>query len=1089
MVGRGDFLTEEEEKAVITEMEEELMQKRGQTNGTDFRTSPYNWDLPTSPPEVRTPPSIPATSYRPMGRTYGIGPSGAMREADIMRKAKRNVSGKSTTSFSAEDAPPLPRSFSSTSSLASKASNQSPEVIYRDTTSSTWSPPPVGRLANLSPGNKRKSMLETLPPSAQSRISRALLQIESDMLQMVPEPAEEMLRENVLPVDQADSNSMETPVKKRIGNRRQPSITRSPAFHDNLADVASKPQIAEGSTLSSALAPSGLSGNRQSDIQATGSPDDGRYDDADVFGSPILATTSYIPAPGTLVSPSRMSDRNHRPAPLQLAPPIATDTALQTSTTFPVIMTASREGMSTAFLNVPEGRESGAATAVSKSSFRTENTGSYAAETPSEGTGPTNLGVEPSGNPLPSPQDYTFDISGYYGDGDESDEEQQPIADTAAPNLHGHPSHVLNSPVGSDYSAENQEGRMSPIESLFNLSLKDQNLSKVDWPEGTEPEEELGVSFQDLKLMQEKLNEAAKLVRQTMTEGQVPRTQREQPSVGDGSNLRARPSIRLRGDQPEPRMKRDAGVVELARALSPKPASPESVQVQKQTIPQNLFLKPLEEVSEAKHEPPETKRMVTPPALSVNRRESHQPRTPITSPIAPGSESPSHQTGTSQPQSERDAAKTRLAQALFGPTEALASPPSPVRVTQANHRRMESASSARSFRIDEDPDVRRDFEARIAQATAALQKVPSVKLSRKNTKNKAIKIGSPTLLQTSATIQVSPLTSPQVAQKGFASPGQPIGGFRPRTHQRVHGKSASISSLANVEPPITPPETASTSGFKGLLAKIKRKPSQKQATKPSKLPIIAPLPAASIRPFPGTQTYGGVTAAPPTATVVRQQSIGKPNPVDLSRRSVLRRTIIVPTNAGGLQIENSPLLGTVTEADDSRHPSEGSNVSRRPSVRRKPVQRTSRDHALEAEFLAPPVQHDQARLSPQSVRDSLFDLYKSPGNISQPSRMHSTQSIQALEIREMSDGEVIWGVVGGLDDNNEEDLASFHETSQGLEQSDDNAHEMSSTSSYRKPSMSSDVTGNFDLDEDEAWSAAERDILETPVDRPQTKVS
>lgn len=58
---------------------------------------------------------------------------------------------------------------------------------------------------------------------------------------------------------------------------------------------------------------------------------------------------------------------------------------------------------------------------------------------------------------------------------------------------------------------------------------------------------------------------------------------------------------------------------------------------------------------------------------------------------------------------------------------------------------------------EDDPDVVRDFEARIAAATAALQRQPSVsgpaaKLERKGTKRSAMKISSPTLVSSSSSI-------------------------------------------------------------------------------------------------------------------------------------------------------------------------------------------------------------------------------------------------------------------------------------------------------------------------------------------------
>lgn len=77
-----------------------------------------------------------------------------------------------------------------------------------------------------------------------------------------------------------------------------------------------------------------------------------------------------------------------------------------------------------------------------------------------------------------------------------------------------------------------------------------------------------------------------------------------------------------------------------------------------------------------------------------------------------------------------------------------------------------SRKPSRRVAPEDDPDVRRDFEARIAAATAALNRTPSVtaSLSRKNTKRGAIKISSPTLVSSSAKLggntPVTPSESP-----------------------------------------------------------------------------------------------------------------------------------------------------------------------------------------------------------------------------------------------------------------------------------------------------------------------------------------
>jgi len=67
--------------------------------------------------------------------------------------------------------------------------------------------------------------------------------------------------------------------------------------------------------------------------------------------------------------------------------------------------------------------------------------------------------------------------------------------------------------------------------------------------------------------------------------------------------------------------------------------------------------------------------------------------------------------------------------------------------------------------LENDPEVRRDFEARIAAATAALNRAPTTggsKLERKPTKKGALSISGPKLLSSSSNVITTPLTPPDV---------------------------------------------------------------------------------------------------------------------------------------------------------------------------------------------------------------------------------------------------------------------------------------------------------------------------------------
>lgn len=165
------------------------------------------------------------------------------------------------------------------------------------------------------------------------------------------------------------------------------------------------------------------------------------------------------------------------------------------------------------------------------------------------------------------------------------------------------------------------------------------------------------------------------------------------------------------------------------------------------------------------------------------------------------------------------------------------------------------------------------------------------------------------------------------------------------------------------------------------------------------------------------------------------------------------------------------------------------------SIKRKPVQRTSQDIVLENQLRALPtkaVAMPRSIQSSASDRDSVFDLYR-VGDMDEIAQESSVRpgmgagSDQVLEIRELSDGEVTWGLVKGQRESIGED-ATLQHASRIEDSVRQSVQDFSSASSYRKASMSSN---NFDLDEEDqdgAWSEAERELLDSPAERPQTKV-
>ena len=1008
-----DYMTEEEEAALLADLEETIrrQQESRPEIGSGFSS------LPESDDSLQSPRSD-STTQRSSGRAYGFGSSEAMREAEVMRNAKDRYRHQQ---------PLLNRELISASPSSGDYHPGLPDAGSRDQLLRTQTQ--AGGIDNAASQTsyKRRSVVEAMSPAAQQRISRAILLVEADLLSSAQSSRAPSLQSAPTVAQAAKQLPARTPTKKVGNDRRNASISRSPAFHDRLADAVTGQGVIAAET---SRFPESLTWNGESARSDASTVDEGAdlfisKEDTNVHRPPPLALGKPIGYPPNEESAARSNPEQDMGLPTEADSPGAKITKHQRVKNEDIPLSA-----------------------VSQSTMVTEGTGSYVAESPTETTNLPQQSLTISGHdPLPSPQDYTFDVTGYYGDDSDRYEDHDPLAATRQSPAANDALGRAASPGGSMYSSDYQP---SPSEPSFDPPSANNFYSRESHFADLQHDRASGIEFSrdDLRHVQDRLNEVARS-KQTGFQ-KVP---------GDVA----------------------AGLTDLAPAL---PATPQP----DLTAPSDM--------SSPSRPGPEYPGHLPMNLTAVDKAPDYrdtESRSGVNEPVSVTSSkvdksrhverlsSNSHFSGPTLPDvvetsvmsaevSDRDGAKSRLAQALFGPNESFGEPPSPVGPSHS-HRRMESTSSARSYRIDEDPDVRRDFEARIAQATAALQKTPSVRLSRKNTRNKAIKIGSPTLLQTSATLQVSPLTSPQMAQGGFT----PSGNSLVRDMRRAgHGKSASVSSLANMEPaPASPKASESTpSGFKGLLAKIKRKPSQKRVANGP----MAPIPRRR---------------EPAVASEMNPRTPNEP-PMDnkRARRSVVRRTLIVPTNV-------LPALGTTSGASSSAVHSTSTPMDRRPSVKRKPVHRTSKDVALEQELLGTPslqrAPSQRSRPSRESARDSLFELYG--GDEEQHPPLAQTlspddytgqpHSSQMLEIREMSDGEVTWGLVDGTGDTLKDTPVS-RQSQRIASQYEESLLGDSSTSSFRKPSMNSN---NFDLDEDDAaWSVAERELLESPVERPKTKV-
>lgn len=292
----------------------------------------------------------------------------------------------------------------------------------------------------------------------------------------------------------------------------------------------------------------------------------------------------------------------------------------------------------------------------------------------------------------------------------------------------------------------------------------------------------------------------------------------------------------------------------------------------------------------------------------------------------------------------------------------------------------------------DDNERRRDFEARIAHATAQLQKTPSTNVKRRpSTKDGAtINIGSPTLINSSAKINVTPLPISNTTH-ALKEDSPPVAFSRHTRHQS--------SSAINGE------NSNSGRGLKAFVAKIKRNASlaeRKRSKTPGSSPRVpetrfqtlaslapmaksteeVPIDKSTIStPVAIQQPFAGTPISPHHA----RQAPQTPADYSLSRRSVVRRTIIFSTPDNPNGGEANPDVEAI--------PASASSPSRRPSTRRKPVRHLSGDTDLlraegliagpESQSISQVIFSSQARdLTPrrQSGTDSLYDMYADIAN-------------------------------------------------------------------------------------------------------------
>jgi hypothetical protein len=310
---------------------------------------------------------------------------------------------------------------------------------------------------------------------------------------------------------------------------------------------------------------------------------------------------------------------------------------------------------------------------------------------------------------------------------------------------------------------------------------------------------------------------------------------------------------------------------------------------------------------------------------------------------------------------------------------------SPSRITEGSVRPILSPGST-SRKPEDDINRVRDFEARIAQATAQLKITPSVRTKRRpSTKGgAAMSIGTPTLINSSANIKVTPIPLSQL-DRGTPSPSP-----SPKVGHARHQSSSAV----------TGEKGTGIGGLKGFVAKIKRNASLADRKRPQ---------ASGSSPRTANDTFQPFAAISPITKSAAGSAISKPVPVytapgsenrsvsanpaissgpkiqthqeNPSRKTLVRRTIILSNPTDEMEVMPDVEVPAV----------DASAMGRRPSTRRKPVRHLSGDTEIfRAEGLLSPESQSISQVMSasreenvnrrKSATDSLYDMYAGDTN-------------------------------------------------------------------------------------------------------------
>lgn len=343
----------------------------------------------------------------------------------------------------------------------------------------------------------------------------------------------------------------------------------------------------------------------------------------------------------------------------------------------------------------------------------------------------------------------------------------------------------------------------------------------------------------------------------------------------------------------------------------------------------------------------------TPVPPSSWRRPSHEREAPSTAPLPTASHSLANM--FTPPSAAEQAAQNQGQQYASAPNSAkkshtaLAEPPltsvqtpsaeghdemihTPVSDQLSRNPSARNPANIREGKValDEDPEVRKDFEARIAAATAALNRTPTTsgsKLERKPTKKGVFSISSPKLVSSSSNLHTNPLTPPEApidastkkALEKTSGSGKGSGRWRKlgfRSRPSVSGQNASETATPSVPQPVTPSKSTTTSPALGPTPK-----TEKNLAAAIKLPHDSP-----ISPDLDNFKFPPVANKQPRNPAIRDRPISPPMPYQPTMQQVAEQ---MPQSSAGLRSENDNLSNEQdAKSRDHSHSSSDSTVAK-----------------------------------------------------------------------------------------------------------------------------------------------------------------